>query len=146
MGVTNATKANVLNYISGTGKNYGFLVSSHGYAGLFNMDLSKDDNSARVFPSDITGYWHFVFINACDTMKTDAMAQAFKTIGYSNRASMGWSGTILNAGSREWWGYFYNSAGNMNLRAAALDAASKCQYNTPIRAYGDKENWAGYAW
>ena len=146
MGVTNATREQVLNYISGTGKNYGFLVSAHGYAGRFNMNMSKTDGSQRVYASDITGYWHLVFINACDTMSTDEMARAFKTIGYTNRASMGWSGTISNEASKEWWGHFYNSAGNMSLRAAALDAASKCINSTPIRAYGDKESWYGYAW
>lgn len=48
------------------------------------MDTSKTDGSQRIYASDITGYWHFVFINVCYTMSTDEMAIAFTALLYLN--------------------------------------------------------------
>lgn len=140
--VTNS-KSTILNWLSGDGNNYGFLVSSHGNTGFFTMQ--SGNTSARIYPSDITGYWHFVFLDSCSSMANDSLAAAFKTTGYSNRASLGWYTTVGTDGSEEWWSYFKNVAGTTNLRSACLAAADNCSNSTPIRIYGDK-TWNGYAW
>lgn len=140
---TTSSRQTVLNYISGMGNNYAFFVSAHGNPNLFTMQSGNQSQYIR--PTDITGYWHFVFLNSCSCMSTDAFARAFKTVGYSNRASLGWFNTVTFAGSEEWWSYFVNQAGTTNLRAACLAAADRCSNSTPIRIYGDK-TWNGRAW
>lgn len=136
-------KKDVLNYISGTGNNYALFVYAHGGTGVFTMDNTKA--SEVIYTSNISGYWHFVFLNSCSCMSNDAFAQAFKTVGYSNRASLGWYDTVQYIGTYEWWSHFKDFAGKENLRDACLDAASLCEHSTPIRMYGDK-TWYGYAW
>jgi len=135
--ITNS-KSTVLNYIKGTGNNYAFYEFAHGDDGLFNMSRDGSNAPQTIFASDITGYWHFVF------MATDKLAQAFKTGGYNYRASLGWYATVTDAASEEWWSYFKNQAGTTNIRSACLNAADKCSRSTPIRIYGDK-SWDGKA-
>ena len=142
--ITN-NRNDILNWLSGDGNNYAFYVFAHGADGRFNMSRDGANAPQRIYASDITGYWHFVFLNCCSSMETDSLARAFKTTGYSNRASLGWYTTVTDAGSAEWWGYFKNVAGTTNLRSACLAAADNCSYSTPIRIYGDK-TWNGYAW
>lgn len=136
-------KSTVLDYISGLGNNYGFYEYGHGGTGVFTM--KNGDASQYIYTSDISGYWHLVFLNSCSCLSNDAFGQAFHTVGYSNRAILGWYTTVQFGGSDEWWSYFKNEAGNSNLRTACLNAASNCSYSTPIRMYGDK-TWYGYAW
>lgn len=135
----------VLDYISGTGNNYGFFVHAHASDGAFNMSRDGDNAPQRIYSSDITGYWHFVFINGCSSMASDSLARGFKTVGYSNRASLGWYKGINNDAGAEWWKYFKDEAGKTNLRDACLNAADQCKLSTPIRMYGDK-TWNGKAW
>lgn len=136
-------KSDVLNYISGTGNNYGFYEYGHGGTGVFTM--KNGDKNQYIYPSDITGYWHFVFLNSCSCLSNDAFGQAFRTVGYSNRAILGWYQTVTFGASDEWWSYFKNVAGTTNIRSACLAAADKCSNSTPIRIYGDK-TWNGKAW
>lgn len=139
------TRSAILNWLSGDGNNYAFYVFAHGADGQFNMCRDGANAPQRIYASDITGYWHFVFLNCCSSMETDSLARAFKTTGYSNRASLGWYATVTNTASAEWWSYFKNVAGTTNLRSACLAAADNCSNSTPIRIYGDK-TWNGYAW
>lgn len=139
------SRSTVLNYISGTGHNYAFYVFAHGDDGRFNMCRDGDNAPQRIYSSDITGYWHFVFLNCCSSMSSDSLARAFKTTGYDYRASLGWFNTVTDVASAEWWGYFKNVAGTTNIRSACLAAADQCSHSTPIRIYGDK-TWDGKAW
>jgi len=137
-------KSVVINeWISLTGNNYGFYVHAHGNPNLFTM--TTGDSSQYIYPSDITGWWHLVFLDSCSCLSTDAFASAFKTVGYSNRATLGWYNDVEFVASAEWWGYFYPEAGTTNLRSACLAAADQCENSTPIRIYGDK-TWYGWAW
>lgn len=140
--VTNS-KAKVLDYIKGTGNNYALFVFAHGNTGIFTMNSS--DVNQEIIPSNITGYWHFVFLNSCSCLSDDQFAQAFKTVGYNYRAILGWYKAVEFNASREWWSYFKNVAGTTNIRSACLAAADQCSYSTPIRIYGDK-TWDGMAW
>lgn len=146
-GTNTYTKTNdrsvVLNYIGGSGNNYGFFVYAHGNSNLFTMRTG--DTTRYIYPSNISGNWHLVFLNCCSCMSTDSFADAFNTVGYSNRASMGWYNTVTIGAAEEWWSHFYSVAGTTNLRSACLAAADQCTGSTPIRIYGDK-TWNGMAW
>lgn len=133
----------VLNYIHESGNNYAFYVFAHANPNSFAM--TNGDSSSYIYPSDITGGWHLVFLNGCSSMASTSFAEAFHTIGYDNRASLGWYLTVTNVASAEWWGYFYEAAGTMGLRDACLEAASHCSHSTPIRIFGDT-SWYGFAW
>lgn len=135
----------VLDYISQSGNNYAFFEFAHGVDGRFNMSRDGSNAPQRIYSSDITGNWHLVFLNSCEIMASDSMASAFKTVGYSNRATLGWYKTVYTDGCVEWWSHFYPIAGSTNLRSACLAAADQCEKDTPIRIYGDK-TWDGKAW
>ena len=142
--ITNS-KDVVLSYIKQRENNYAFFEFAHGADGRFNM--SRDGNNApqRIYSSDISGNWHLVFLNSCEIMASNSMASAFKTVGYSNRATLGWYKTVEVGACEEWWSHFYPIAGSTNLRSACLSAADQSQGSTPIRIYGDK-TWNGRAW
>ena len=130
-----------IQYIYESGNNYAFFNFSHGASNAF---WYADDQ--YIYSSYITGNWHFVFLNHCYSLYNDTeFAQAFKTVGYSNRASLGWFDSVTDGASEEWWSYFKNLAGTTNLRSACLAAADNCSRYTPIRIYGDK-TWTGHAW
>lgn len=140
--MTNSNQT-VLNYITGSGNNYGLYVSSHGGTGWFSMQLN---GSTKIYPSDIKGNWHFVFLDSCRSLANGDFASAFKTTSaYSNRAILGWYKDVTTGASAEFWPHFYSFAGTESLRDCALDAASNCVADTPIRFYGDS-SWNGYAW
>ena len=140
---TTSSRDVVLNYIKGSGRNYGFYIKAHGNPNLFTT--KSGDSSQYIYPDDISGNWHLVFIDSCSTGASDNFARKFNTVGYSNRAYLSWYKTVTVGASREWWGYFYQYAGNSGLRSACLAAADRCSNSTPIRMYGDKE-WNGKAW
>ena len=135
-------KSTVLSYISELGNNFAFFVTAHGNTGLFSMDNS--DSSQIIYTSDISGYWHLVFINSCLTLSNDSMARAFKTVGYDNRVTMGWYDEVNTYASCEWWTHFSECVGTTNLRSACLIAADQCLRYTPIRIFGDT-TWDGHA-
>ncbi len=138
-----SSRSDVLTYIQESGDNYAFYVNSHGAAGIIAM---QNGTSAQcIYPSDITGGWHLVWIDACNCLSNTDFANAFHTIGYSNRASLGWFNTVYNSAIAEWNGHFLSYAGTMGLRDACLAAAGDCSSSTPIRIFGDT-SWYGYAW
>lgn len=142
--VTTGSKSDVMSYINTSGNNYGFFVYAHGNEYVFVMN--DPDSSTAISPSDISGNWHLVFLNACSNLKTDSFAQAFKTTSaYQNRAILGWYHIVTNAGASEFLENFYKYVGSMGLRDACLAAAAECEYSTPIRIYGDT-SWYGWAW
>lgn len=136
-------KAPVLDYINESGNNYAFFNFSHGASNAFWF---MSDRAQYIFPSEVSGNWHLVFLNHCYSLATNTQfAQAFNTIGYTNRASLGWFDEVTDGASAEWWSYFKNVAGTTNLRSACLAAADNCARYTPIRIYGDT-TWTGHAW
>lgn len=141
---TTGSKSDVMSYINTSGNNYAFFEYAHGNESLFIM--KEPDTSTAIYPSDISGNWHLVFLNSCSSLKTDSFAQAFKTTSaYQNRAILGWYNIVTHAGSKEFIQNFYNYVGTMGLRDACLAAAAECEYSTPIRIYGDT-SWYGWAW
>lgn len=135
------------NWINISGNNYGFYVYAHGGHSTSNIwfNMQTGTEATRVYPSDISGNWHLVFLDSCSVMANDDFADAFNTLNQSNRATLGWYDTVKHIASAEWWEHFFSVAGTTNLRSACLSAADQCSESTPIRIYGDK-TWYGFAW
>lgn len=131
------------NWLNISSNNYGFYIYAHGNSSLFTLERGNSDR--YVYPSEISGNWHLVFLDSCSCLATNAFATRFKTDGYSKRATLGWYTTIKHVASAEWWSHFYSVAGTTNIRSACLSAADQSQGSTPIRIYGDK-TWNGKAW
>lgn len=138
-----ATRSSVMNYINNSGNNYGLYISSHGNTDLISMKLNN--SSEYIYPSQISGNWHLVFLDSCSSLATNSFANSFKANGYSNRATLGWYMTVTTYASSEFFKYFHVLVGTTNLRSACLSAADRCVKKTPIRMYGDT-SWYGWAW
>lgn len=136
-------KQDVLSWIRQSGNNYGFYIYAHGTSG--RIEVVQGDDSTYLYPSEISGNWHLVFLDCCSCNATNAFATKFKTDGYSNRATLGWYKDVQHVDSADWWGCFNEVAGTTNIRAACLNAADRCTGSTPIRMYGDT-SWSGHAW
>lgn len=132
-----SSRQDVLNYVGMSGKNYALAVLSHGSDGYFTM------GDGAITASNISGIWHLVFITACGTYCNDAMARAFKTVGYSHRASIGFYDEVTFYDAREFWSVFYSMVGSTTL-SAIVNAAKDASY-APAVLYGDG-SWNGYAW
>ena len=148
IGTNNYTNTNDKNYLLNewiriSGNNYGFYIYAHGNSSGFTLE--NGNSSKFVSSSDISGNWHLVFLDSCSCLATDTFGRAFKTLGYSNRATLGWYMDIAHVASEEWWTHFYPVVGTTNIRSACLTAADQSQNKTPIRMYGDT-SWYGWAW
>lgn len=113
---------------------YGFYVSCHG-----TSNYLTDIKSWWLYSSEITGNWHFVFLDACSTAANTTWANAFKINGYSRRAFLGWSTIVSTDNTYLFATFFWPQVGLGSIRDAAVWAASKVPGagTTPIRFYGD---------
>ena len=97
---------------------------------------------------DISGNWHFVYLDGCYTGSADDWADAFHIDGYSNRAYLGWRGDVLMANTYRFNEIFFPMLnGAIAVRQAAVDAAAQVPGDgtTPIRFYGDT-TYDGTSW
>ena len=132
------TKQEILNYINMTGKNYGLVIFAHGSS----SDL-RINNNERLYASDIRGTWHLVLINSCYTYQNDSFARAFKTVGETHRASIGFNDELFYDESFYFWRTFNELICSTNLNA--IVATAKNISGAPAVLYGDG-SWNGYAW
>lgn len=132
-----SSRQDVLNYIGMTGNNYGLAVLAHGGQGYFTM------GDGSITSSNISGTWHLVLINSCSTYYNNAMANAFKTVGYTHRASIGFSNEVTFTSARSFWSTFSGYAGSTNLNT--IVNLGRDTSGAPAVIYGDG-SWNGYAW
>lgn len=128
------TKSSILNWIKGTSNGYAFYIHTLGGSGYFN-----DYNGNSIDKDDITGNWDLVYIDSSYSAKTDALARAFHTTGYSNRCFLGWSGSVTASNANQFNYYFWTKyIGGASIRACALAAADKVpgSGSTPTKLYG----------
>lgn len=130
---------------------YGLYISCHGDVdenGNFRNAIT-DMNNWTLNASEVTGNWHFVFLDACKTATTDAFPKAFKTYGYEGRAFIGWNVEVYETTAYYFVQSFYSKVGSMTLHQAVLSAASEviAAGHTDCNAgfYGDL-NYYGWAW
>lgn len=132
---------------------YGLYIRSHGDAEMTILATEKNDVFSIILNcSDVSGNWHFVFLDACYTGTDSTWADAFNiTSSHGNRGFLGWSGSVLTGNSYKFGNEFWPLVGTMTLRNAALAAADEVPNNddgtpsTPIRYYGDW-SYNGEAW
>lgn len=142
-----ASDSEIRSWISdSTGAHYGYFIVTHG--GNTNGNLHfVSSTGTPFFPSDVRGNWHLVFIDACNSKDNNQFAQAFKITGYSNRAYLGWYGSVNAGPDTQFQKYFWeNEVTTSTIQQAAKDAASQVPGSgtTPIRFSGDT-SWWGYA-
>ena len=133
-------KSDILSYINMTGNNYGFAIVAHNDASGERIRISDTETIA---PSEITGYWHLVLCNVCSIFNTDAFARAFKTVGYSHRASIGFSEPVGFFVADQFWNFANRVVCSTSLRNV-VDYAIECTGASAV-LYGDG-SWNGYAW
>lgn len=144
---TMASESEIRNWISdSSGAHYGYFIVTHGNNTGGNLSFDSSEGT-KIYPSDIKGNWHLVFIDACYSKDNNQFAQAFKITGYSNRAYLGWEGIIYESDDTSFQAYFWeNEVTTSSIQQAAKDAASRVPGSgtTPIRFSGDT-SWWGYA-
>jgi hypothetical protein len=117
---------------------YAFYVDCHG-----SPTTLTDNSTWWLYTTNVTGNWHFVFLDACSTAVDAGWANAFKVNGYSQRAYLGWSTDVNEYPAYQFCTYFWPEAVNRNhsnnIRDAAVWAASQVpgSGSTPIKFYGD---------
>lgn len=137
----------IMSYIRQSSNNYGFYISTHGDFWEDSQECYFQDYAGnRIWPSEIRGNWHFVFIDACWSKKNDSLVNAFN-ITSSSRAYLGWYGEPGARDTRDFCDYFWNTYVNtMPIQRAAQKAAVDVPGSgtTPIRFSGDT-SWYGRA-
>ncbi len=124
---------------------YGLYIDSHGSASSIG-----DNSTWSINASEITGNWHFVFLDACSTAASTTWANAFKINGYSSRAFLGWSNNVTIGNAYKFCKVFWKEIEQRNhynsVEAIAEWSANQIPGSgtTPIRFYGD-QSYAGYA-
>ena len=129
------TKSSMLSWIGNTGNGYAFYVHTFGGTGYFN-----DYSGKSIDADDISGNWDLVYIDSSNSAKTNELARAFHTVGYSDRCFLGWYNKVTTADSNSFNYYFWTEyVTHATIRSAALAAASRVPGDgtTPIRFYGD---------
>ena len=128
------TKSDMLAWIGNTGNGYAMYVHTLGGSGYF-----ADYYGNTISSSEISGNWHFVYIDSSYSAATNSLATAFHTTGYSNRCFLGWSGSVSTSNSNGFNYYFWlNYIGSMSVRDAAINAAANIPGSgtTPTKLYG----------
>lgn len=124
------------NYLQNDSKAYAFYFTGHGSPNVLGFKTN-----GWIRPSDVTGNWHFVFLNACSTAADTGWADAFHINGYSRRAFLGWSKSVTYDNAYLFAAAFWpRLKANVSVRQAAVDAANDVEGDgtTPIRFYGDR--------
>lgn len=129
------TKSAMLSWIGNTGNGYGFYVHTFGGDGYFN-----DYNGYSIDADDISGNWDLVYIDSAYSAKTNELARAFHTVGYSDRCFLGWYKAVTTSNANAFNYYFWTEyVTHATIRSAALAAAASVPGDgtTPVRFYGD---------
>lgn len=128
---------------------YGLYIRAHGNSAMTRLTIEVDGTYTPIlYRSNVSGNWHFVFLDACYTGSDSTWATSFNiSSSYASRAYLGWSGTVLTGNSYKFAVEFWPLVGTMSIRNAAVAAAAEVEGSgtTPIRFYGDT-SYYGKAW
>ena len=137
---TYTLKTNILNYMGLGGNEYAIYVRCHANESFIAGKNSSGTVVWKIYPSDMSGNWHFAFLDGCKTGASNNFATALHIYGYSNRAFLGWYDNVLISASGtfvdNYWPILASST-TKTVRQAALDTAALISASTPIRFYGD---------
>lgn len=145
-----AYRADIFQWLQANSNNYGFYITTHGpldQDAANGVSFFLTEEYSYIYPSDITGNWHLVYIDACNSKRSNSFADAFKITGRSNRAYLGWATQVPIVSANQFNDYFWNTyVTTRSIQAAAVAAAGQVPGSgtTPIRFAGDT-SWYGYA-
>ncbi len=137
---------NVKNWIRNQPNAYALYINCHGSRDHFLSYYKAENIILKI--EDVVGNWHFVYLDACNTAIDTAWAEEFNIYGYSRRAYLGWSSTVLLSNTHEFNSYFWDLLnGTRPVQDAAVRAADRVpgQGTTPIRFWGDN-SYNGRSW
>lgn len=97
----------------------------------------------NIYGSEITGNWHLVLLNACSACTNNTLPNAFKTVGYSHRATVGFNDDLYVDDALEFWQAFDSVICSSNLNTVVNYAINMS--GAPAVLWGDR-SWNGYAW
>lgn len=130
----------ILDYLDGN-SSYGFYIDCHG-----SSNWLGDNKNWSIYPSDIHGNFHLVFLDACSTAADHTWANAFNC-DQSGRGFLGWRTSVQAQSVYEFCQYFWTHVGDKSICNVAIDAAASVPGagTTPIVYIGDR-SWYGYAY
>lgn len=136
------SKNSFLNWIRESSNNYAFYVSAHGEDGKI-----EDTIGNTIHHYELSGNWHLVYIDACESKASNKFPNALRINGYKSRAYLGWKTSVMSYYSNQFNKYFWNTyVTRYPIQKAAIYAANKVEGDgtTPIRFSGDT-SWYGYS-
>lgn len=148
------TKSQILSWTNSGGSNYSnnnycFYISTHGPSDSEaeqGITYFKDNNKVKIYPGDITGNWHFIYIDACNSKRNNKFPNSFNIKSTSsNRAYLGWATEVPVWSANLFNNYFWETyVTHHPIRTAAIKAAADVPGSgtTPIRFVGDT-SWYG---
>ena len=149
-----ATKSQILSWTNSGGSNYNnnnycFYISTHGASdteAASGITYFKDNNRVKIYPGNITGNWHFIYIDACNSKRNNKFPNSFNIKSTSsNKAYLGWATEVQIASANSFNNYFLETyVTHHPIRTAAIKAAADVPGSgtTPIRFVGDT-SWYG---
>lgn len=150
----NSTRTQIFSWTNSGGsnynnKNYAFYISTHGPGDTdaangvtYFLDIDKN----AITPGEISGNWHFVYIDACNSKRNNNFPNSLNiSSSYSQRAYLGWATTVGVSAANTFNNYFWETyITNYPIQQAAVKAAADVPGSgtTPIRFSGDS-SWYG---
>lgn len=149
----NSTRAQIFSWTNSGGSaynnnNYAFYISTHGASDIEapnGITYFLDTNSNQIVPGEISGNWHFVYIDACNSKRNNNFPNSLNITGHSQRAYLGWATEVGIAEANTFNNYFWETyITNYTIQQAAVKAAAEVPGSgtTPIRFSGDS-SWYG---
>lgn len=131
---------NVVDFLNGY-HSYAFTFSGHG-----SSNSITDNKGQTNKPSDVSGVWNFVFLDACSTAATTEWSDAFKIYNdSSNSIFMGWYENVGESVSNRFCRYLYRCVkrnSSITFYKNIWNAFEEGDDYYPLRFRGDK-NWNG---
>lgn len=115
---------------------YGLYINAHGLGDANGnyVNAIGDGVNWELYATEVSGNWHFVYLDCCFTSSTNNFANAFHTIGYTNRVFVGHNNEVLQSTSYEFTWRF----------AGLLSSTSNSVFNCAVLAR-DAVIVSGYA-
>ncbi|MGU8590357.1 hypothetical protein [Clostridium perfringens] len=139
---TSNMRSAVLSYLNKS-TSYGFYITCHGAS---DGSFLSGGGGWKLYPSDIKGNFHLIFLDACNSAKSRNWADAFRRDN-PRRSYLGWKYSVYIDPAYKFCQYFWARVGSKPIYNLALDAAASVpgKGSTPIIHYGDK-SWYGWAY
>lgn len=128
--------------------NYAFYISTHGPDdpdAANGVTYFLDTNENEITPGEISGNWHLVYIDACNSKRNNKFPNSLNITGRSQRAYLGWATVVGVVEANEFNNYFWETyVTHYTIQQAAVKAAADVPGSgtTPIRFSGDS-SWYG---